>query len=542
MASDAAAATQSNPPDYIHAVKGIGGWLYTLDHKRIALLYLFTTLIFFAMGGLYALALRIEHLTPGEGIMSAQTYNVVFTLHGAIMVFMFIIPNIPGAFGNFLLPIMIGAKDVAFPKLNMFSYYVLIAGALLAVGSILTGGVDTGWTFYTPYSTRTGTSVILMALGAFTLGQASVLTGVNFIATVHKLKAPGMTWHKMPLFVWSTYATAIIQIIATPVIGLTVLLLVVERVFQVGIFDPALGGDAVLFQHFFWFYSHPAVYIMIVPAMGIISEVIPAFSKKPIFGYKPIAYSSLAIAGASFLVWGHHMFVSGQSYLASFIFSLMTIIIGVPTAIKIINWTATMYKGKVSWYTPMLYAMSFIFMFSIGGLTGLFLISLSVDVHLHDTYFVVAHFHYVMMGGTVMAMLAGLHYWWPKMIGKMYPEKLARFACGLMFIGFNVTFLSQFWLGYLGMPRRYFNYEPQYQPLHELSTYGSWMVGGAFLIVFGYLIWSAFRGEKAPANPWNARSLEWTIASPPPTENFITDPVIEEPYNYGTTTEGRSHV
>jgi cytochrome c oxidase subunit 1 len=490
------------------------------------------------VAGIFALWLRLEHLTPTKTIVEASLYNKLFTLHGAIMVFLFIVPNVPAALGNFFLPIMIGAKDVAFPKLNLISYYVFIVGAFLAVSSIVLGGIDTGWTFYTPYSINTSGPVAFMAFAVFIAGFSSIFTGVNFIATIHKMRAPGMKFTDMPLFLWSLYATSIIQILATPVIGITVFLLAMERFLGIGFFDPKLGGDPVLFQHFFWFYSHPAVYIMIVPGMGIISELIPAFSKKTIFGYKPIAYSSLAIAFASFIVWGHHMFVSGQSYLASMIFSWATIIIGIPTAIKIVNWVITMYKGKISWNTPMLYSIWFIFMFSIGGLTGLFLIALATDIHLHDTYFVVAHFHYVMMGGTVMAMLGGLHYWWPKMFGKMYPEMLARVAAVFIFIGFNVTFLAQFALGYLGMPRRYYNYEPRYQPLNIVSTAGSWFIGVGFLLTFGYLLWSLYRGKKAPANPWGAKSLEWTIPSPPPVENFTTDPVIEPPYNYG----GEKHV
>ncbi|MCC6277589.1 MAG: cbb3-type cytochrome c oxidase subunit I [Oligoflexia bacterium] len=527
--------------NYINSPKGLWSWLVTIDHKRIGIMYLFTTLAFFALGGIFALLLRIEHLTPGRTIMDANQYNIAFTLHGAIMVFMFIVPNVPAAFGNFFLPIMIGAKDVAFPKINLLSYYVFWLGAILAVCAIIFGGVDTGWTFYTPYSIRTNTAVIFMASGAFIMGMSSILTGLNFIVTVHKLRAPGMTFFHLPLFIWGIYATAIIQVLATPVIGMTVALLIMERVFGIGFFDPALGGDPILFQHFFWFYSHPAVYIMIVPGMAIISEIIPAFSKKTIFGYKPIAYSSLAIAFASFIVWGHHMFTSGQSYLASLLFSVATIIIGVPTAIKIVNWVATMYKGKVSWETPMLYAMAFIFMFSIGGLTGLFHISLAVSVHLHDTYFVVAHFHYVMMGGTVMAMLGGLHYWWPKMFGVMYNECLGKIGAALMFIGFNMTFGSQFIMGNLGMPRRYYDYAERFQPLHQVSTVGSWFIAASFLLTMSYLIYSLFKGKKAPANPWDAKSLEWTIASPPPTENFLTDPVVTEPYPYGTPNKARSH-
>ncbi|MDO8494209.1 MAG: cbb3-type cytochrome c oxidase subunit I, partial [Deltaproteobacteria bacterium] len=419
---------------FFEAEKGWKSWLLSLDHKRIGLMYMATVMLFFAIGGTFAILMRLELIAPGETIMSADTFNKFFTMHGAIMVFMFIIPVIPAALGNFFLPIMIGAKDVAFPRLNLASYYIFIGGAMLGVFALLQGGVDTGWTFYTPYSIRTATGVILLTLGAFIMGFSSILTGLNFIVTVHQLRAPGMTFHRMPLFVWATYATAIIQVLATPVIGITLLLLVMERLLGIGIFDAALGGDPVLFQHFFWFYSHPAVYIMILPGMGIVSEVIPVFARKHIFGYHAIAYSSLAIAFISFLVWGHHMFVSGQSDLANLLFSFLTMFVAIPTAIKVFNWTATLYKGSISLKTPMLYAMSFLFMFTIGGLTGLFLAALSVDVHLHDTYFVVAHFHYVMMGGTVMGLLAGLHYWWPKMFGKMYPETAGKISCALIFI------------------------------------------------------------------------------------------------------------
>lgn len=537
----------SSEVNYLNAEKGLWSWLTSLDHKRIGVMYLIVTMIFFTIAGFAALWLRLEHLTPGPTLtgtplaLDGDKYNTVYTLHGAMMVFLFIIPNLPGAIGNFLIPIMIGAKDVAFPRLNLASFYILLAGASLAIWSIIVGGVDTGWTFYTPYSIQSKLSVILMATAVFVLGFSSILTGLNFIVTVQKMRAPGMTFHKLPLFIWGMYATAIIQVLATPVIGITVALLVMENWLGIGFFDPKLGGDPILFQHFFWFYSHPAVYIMIVPGMAIISEVIPAFSKKTIFGYKPIAYSSLAIAFASFIVWGHHMFTSGQSYLSSFIFSLATIIIGVPTAIKIINWVVTMYKGIVSWLTPMLYAMNFIFMFTIGGLTGLFLISLSVDVHLHDTYFVVAHFHYVMMGGTVMALLAGVYYWWPKMFGRMYNEFAGKVSAVLMFIGFNMTFLPQFQMGFLGMPRRYFNYDPMYQIYHQISTVGSWFICASFVVTIGTLIYSLFAGAKAPMNPWGARSLEWTIPSPPPTENFTSDPVITDPYPYGDKTKSGHH-
>jgi cytochrome c oxidase subunit I len=519
--------------NYLDEPRGVWSWLTTVDHKRIGVMYLFSTLFAFLLGGIFAILIRIELLTPGRTIMSAETYNKVFTLHGAIMIFLFIIPSIPAALGNFALPLLLGAKDVAFPRLNLASYYVYVAGALLALTAMVTGGVDTGWTFYTPYSSSTGGAVSLMTLAAFVLGFSSIFTGINFIATIHKLRAPGMSWFKMPLFAWSMYATSVIQILATPVLGITLLLLLMERVFSIGIFDPKLGGDPVLFQHFFWFYSHPAVYIMILPGMAIISEVIPVFSRKTIFGYKAIAYSSIAIAVVSFLVWGHHMFVSGQSSLANTIFSFLTFLVAIPSGVKVFNWLATMYKGSISLEAPMLYAISFLLLFAIGGLTGLFLGALSVDVHLHDTYFVVAHFHFVMMGGTVMAFLAGLHYWWPKMFGRMYSEKWARVSAALIFIGFNMTFLSQFVMGSRGMPRRYYNYLDQFQPLHAFSTFGSWVLGLGFIVMAVYLFASLRKPMDAPANPWGGLTLEWSIPSPPSTHNFEETPVVTRgPYDY----------
>ncbi|MDO8644243.1 MAG: cytochrome c oxidase subunit I [bacterium] len=528
--------TSAEHTNYLQAKKGILSWLVTLDHKRIGLLYFFTTFAFFFLGGVFALLVRLELLTPGRTIVDADTYNKLFTYHGAIMIFMFIIPAIPGALGNFFLPIMIGAKDVAFPRLNLASYYIFVAGALLASLTLFMGGVDTGWTFYAPYSIRTASSVILVTMGAFVMGFSSILTGLNFIVTVHKLRAPGMSFYRMPLFIWALYATAIIQVLATPVIGLTTVLLVMERVFGIGFFSPEYGGDPVLFQHFFWFYSHPAVYIMILPAMGIVSEVVSVFSRKPIFGYKAIAFSSLAIAFISFLVWGHHMFTSGQSELANFLFSILTMLVAIPTAIKVVNWTLTLYKGSIWLQTPMLYTLAFIFMFIIGGLTGLFLAALSVDIALHDTYFVVAHFHYTMMGGTVMGLLSGLHYWWPKMFGKMYSEKLAKISWGLIFTGFNVTFFTMFFLGTHGMPRRYYDYLPQYAQLNVIATVGSWLIAAGFFLMFFYLMRSLFRGESAPANPWGGNTLEWQTSSPPPEHNFETIPTVTgNPYHYGVT-------
>jgi len=519
-------------PNYLNVTHGIRSWLLTLDHKRIGVMYLVSTLSAFLLGGIFALLVRTEHLTAGQTIMDADFYNQSFTLHGAIMVFLFIIPSIPAAFGNFILPIMLGAKDVAFPRLNLMSYYLWVGGALMAVVSMATGGVDTGWTFYTPYSTTTSTSVIPMAMGVFILGFSSIFTGLNFIVTIHKLRPPGMTWFRMPLFLWAIYATAILQVLATPVLGITVALLMVERAFGVGIFDPALGGDPVLFQHFFWFYSHPAVYIMILPAMGIISELVATFSHKHIFSYRFIAFSSIAIAILSFLVWGHHMFTSGQSALLGMIFSAITMLVAVPSAIKVFNWITTMYKGSVDLKTPMWYALIFIWVFSIGGLTGVFLGAMSVDVHLHDTYFVVAHFHYVMFGGTVMALLGGLHYWWPKMFGRMYNERMSRIATILVFIGFNLTFFTQFIMGSRGMPRRYFYYPDEYTVWHIASTIGSYIMASGFFLTAGYMIHSLFKGKKAPMNPWGGATLEWRCSSPPPVENFATPPVVGDPYDF----------
>jgi cytochrome c oxidase subunit 1 len=518
--------------NYLNETRGIRSWLLTLDHKRIGIMYLVSTLTAFLLGGIFALLVRTEHLTPGQTIMDADFYNQSFTLHGAIMVFLFIIPSIPAAFGNFVLPIMLGAKDVAFPRLNLMSYYLWVTGALFAVISMATGGADTGWTFYTPYSTSTTTSVIPMAMGVFILGFSSIFTGLNFIVTIHKLRPPGMTWFRLPLFLWALYATAIIQVLATPVLGITVALLMVERAFGVGIFDPALGGDPVLFQHFFWFYSHPAVYIMILPAMGIISELMATFSHKHIFSYKFIAFSSIAIAIFSFLIWGHHMFTSGQSTLLGMIFSAITFAVAIPSAIKVFNWITTMYKGSVDLKTPMWYALIFIWVFSIGGLTGVFLGAMSVDVHLHDTYFVVAHFHYVMFGGTVMALLGGLHYWWPKMFGRMYNERMGYLATALVFIGFNLTFFTQFIIGSRGMPRRYFDYPAEYMGWMVASSIGSYIMASGFFLTAGYLIASLFNGKKAPANPWGGVTLEWKCASPPPVENFATPPVVGDPYDF----------
>ena len=531
-------ASQDGPVDnYLTFTKGFRSWALTLDHKRIGLMYLVGVLGSFFVGGVFALLVRTELLTPGPGPflgeMQGDLYNQFFTLHGAIMVFLVIIPSVPAALGNFVLPIMLGAKDVAFPRMNLMSFYLWVIGAICAVVSLSMGGFDTGWTFYTPYSTTTTTAgVIPVVIGVFILGFSSIFTGLNFIVTVHKLRPPGMTWFRMPLFLWAIYATALIQVLATPVLGITLLMLIVERLFLVGFFDPSMGGDPVLFQHFFWFYSHPAVYIMILPGMGIISEIISVHAHRHIFGYRFIAFSSIAIAVFSFLVWGHHMFTSGQSPLMNMVFSAITFSVAIPSAIKVFNWLATLYKGSISLNTSMMYGLGFLFLFTIGGLTGLHLGTLNTDIHLHDTYFVVAHFHYVMMGSALIAMIGGMHHWWPKMFGRMYNEKAGIFSFILVFIGFNLTFFTQFMLGSHGMPRRYFTYMPEYQTYHVISTIGSYIMGLGFLLTAIYLIHSLVFGRKAPANPWGGRSLEWQCSSPPPHDNFKTTPSVGDCYDF----------
>src|SRR5215510_10379332 len=519
---------------YLNAGYGVKSWLLTKDHKRIALLYLFSVTLFFFLGGAFAVLIRLELLTPQGDLVQAETYNKLFTMHGVIMVFFFLIPSIPAVLGNFMLPLMIGARDVAFPRLNLLSWYLYMAGALFVSTVVVTGGVDTGWTFYTPYSTMSSTShVVPTALGIFIVGFSSILTGLNFIVTIHRMRAPGLTWFRLPLFVWSLYATSLIQLLGTPVLSIVILLLGVERLLHVGFFDPNLGGDPVLFQHLFWFYSHPAVYIMILPGMGVVSELITCFSRKRIFGYNFIAFSSLAIAVLGFLVWGHHMFVSSQSIYAGMVFSILSFIVAIPSAIKVFNWTATLYKGSISFQTPMLYVLGFIGLFTIGGLTGLFLAAMGLDVHVHDTYFVIAHFHYIMVGGMVTAFMGGLHYWWPKITGRMYPEKLGQLAALVMFIGFNLTFFPQFVLGYLGMPRRYHAYSPEFQIYNVMSSAGASILGAGYVLPLIYFIWSLKHGKIAPANPWKATGLEWQTTSPPPKHNFEETPVVTgPPYQY----------
>ncbi|HOX24693.1 MAG TPA: cytochrome c oxidase subunit I [Candidatus Krumholzibacteria bacterium] len=526
------AAEPHHGGNYLNHAAGFRSWLFTLDHKRIGVMYLAAILFSFLLGGIFALLVRTELLTPGRTIMTAEDYNRLFTLHGAVMTFLFIIPGIPAALGNFVLPLMLGAKDVALPRLNLASFHIYVVGALLSVAAILLGGVDTGWTFYTPYSTSTGGPVILVTLGVFVLGFSSIFTGINFIVTIHKMRPAGMGWFRMPLMLWALYATAIIQVLATPVLAITLLLLIAERALGIGIFDPALGGDPILFQHFFWFYSHPAVYIMILPAMGVISELVSIHSRKTIFGYKAIAYSSIAIAIFSFLVWGHHMFVSGQSELAVVIFSALTFSVSIPSAVKVFNWLSTMYKGSIKLETPMVYALAFIVLFGIGGLTGLFLATLATDVHLHDTYFVVAHFHYTMVGGVMIAFLAGLYHWWPKLFGRLFSQRWGNVGAVLVFIGFNLTFFAQFVMGAKGMPRRYFNYPPEFEIYHQISTAGSYLLAVGLFVAAGVLVHSLLAGRHAPANPWGGATLEWQAASPPIHHNFDGPLVLTDPYDF----------
>ncbi|MFO0891927.1 MAG: cytochrome c oxidase subunit I [Isosphaeraceae bacterium] len=510
-------------------------WLLTTDHKRVALLYMASITFFFFVGGAAATVMRLELMTPqGDVLNSPDAYNRLFTMHGVIMIFFFLIPSIPAVLGNFLIPLMLGARDLAFPKLNLLSWYIYILGGLIGIWILIFGGVDTGWTFYTPFSTMySNTMVVTAAVAVFVTGFSSILTGLNFLVTVHTMRAPGLTWFRLPLFIWSHYATSLIMVLGTPVLAIAVSLVAVERLLKVGIFDPKLGGDPILFQHLFWFYSHPAVYIMVLPSMAVISEIIPCFSRRPIFGYRFIAFASIAIAVLGFLVWGHHMFVSGQSMYAGTIFSILSFLVAIPSAIKVFNWTTTMYKGSIRFDTPMLYALGFIGLFTIGGLTGLMLASLAIDVHVHDTYFVVAHFHYIMVGGSVMAYLGGIHFWWPKISGRMYPELWGKLSALIVFVGFNLTFFPQFLLGYLGMPRRYYEYSPEFQVLNVMSTAGASILAVGYVLPLVYLLLTLRNPPDAGPNPWRATGLEWQTDSPPPVHNFEQTPVVVRgPYAY----------
>ena len=521
-------------PNYLNEEYGWKSWLFTTDHKRIAILYLISISIFFFIGGVFAVLMRLELLTPAGDMVNSDTYNKFFSMHGIVMVFFFLVPSIPATLGNFLVPMMVGAKDLAFPRINLLSWYIYVVAGIFTLGAIAMGGVDTGWTFYTPFSsTYSNGYVILTAMAAFINGFSSILTGLNFIVTIHRMRCPGMTWFRMPLFIWSHYAASILMVLGTPVLAIAIVLVALERLIGIGVFDPTKGGDPLLFQHLFWFYSHPAVYIMILPGMGVISEIISTFSRKRVFGYTAVAFSSVAIALFGFFVWEHHMFIMGVSNYSALVFSLLTMLVAVPSAIKIFNWAFTLQKGSITFETPMIYAFGFIGLFTIGGLTGVFLGSLGMDIHLTETYFIVAHFHFVMVGGMLMAFLAGIHFWWPKMTGRMYPESLSKLAAVVTFIGFNLTFLPQFVLGYLGMPRRYHAYPPEFQVLNVLSTAGATVLGVGYLMPLLYLAWSLKYGAIAGNNPWQATGLEWQIQSPPLTENFIEIPIMDhEAYDY----------
>jgi cytochrome c oxidase subunit I len=544
MSVTAAIETPEIANSYLTDGVTLRSWLLTTDHKRIAVLYLGTITIFFFIGGVAAALMRYNLIVPQGMIGSAETYNRLFTMHGVVMVWFFLIPAVPTTLGNFVIPLMIGARDLAFPKLNLISWYLFVAAGIVLLWSLFAGGIDTGWTFYTPLTTAYSHSHVVAAVAAvFVVGFSSIATGLNFIVTIHRLRAPGMTWYKMPVFLWSLYATSVLLVLATPNLAMTLLLLAFERIFHIGVFDPAIGGDPLLFQHLFWFYSHPAVYIMILPGMGVISEIVPVFSRKVIFGYKFIVWSSVAIAVISFLVWGHHMFVAGTSLYSALVFSILSFVVAVPSAIKVFNWIGTMHKGFIRFDAPMLYAIGFIGLFTLGGLTGLFVAALAADVHLAQTYFVVAHFHYVMVGGMVSAFFAGLHYWWPKIFGRMYPEMWGRAGAIIIFIGFNLTFFPQFIVGYLGMPRRYHSYPPEFQVLNVLSSAGATILALGYLLPLAYLTWSLFYGKRASANPWGATGLEWQTSSPPRTENFVVTPtVIETPYNYPPPEAVQHHV
>ena len=538
MSQSLIAATERRGTNYLNVETTVRSWLLTKDHKRIGVMFLVAVTIALFLGGVFALILRFEHLTPGPTFIDAMTYNRMFTLHGVVMIFLFLIPAIPAAFGNFMVPIMIGAEEVAFPKLNLLSFYIYLAGAALALWGMIHGGADTGWTFYVPYSVTSPTKVIPILLGAFVIGFSSIVTGINFIVTIHTMRAKGLTWMRMPLFVWSIYGTSIIQVIATPVLGLTLLLVAIERAFGFGIFDPARGGDPVLFQHLFWFYSHPAVYIMILPAMGVISEVVCCFARKNIFNYKAVAYSSLGIAFVGFLTWGHHLFVSGQSTFDAGAFGVLSMMVAIFTAIKVFTWTLTLYKGSVSFTTPFAYVCGFLYFLVFGGMTGVALATVGLDVHWHDTYFVVAHFHFIMVGASLMGFLAALHYWFPKMFGRQYPEGWGLVAATLIILGFNATFVPQFLLGNAGMPRRYYNYPEQFQWMHVASTMGSTLLFFGFAIIGIYLAISLRRSHIASWNPWGSRGFEWKSPSPPPKHNFERTPTFSgDPHDYHTPFE-----
>jgi cytochrome c oxidase subunit I len=534
--------------NYLTTENTVASWLLTKDHKRIALLFFASITFFFFVGGIAATLMRLNLATP-EGLLQPAVYNRMFTMHGVIMVWFFLIPSIPTTFGNFFIPMMIGARDLAFPRVNLASWYVFNLSGLVVLYALVMGGADTGWTFYTPLSTVYANGyVFAAAMAVFINGFSSIMTALNFVVTIHRMRAPGMTWMRLPLFVWAIYAVSVVMLTATPVLAMDTFLLAVERFLGIGLFDPNHGGDPLLWQHMFWFYSHPAVYIMILPAMGVVSEIIPSYARRPVFGYAGMTIALMSIAILSFFVWAHHMFVAGISIYSGVFFSLMTFFVAVPSAIKVFNWTVSLHKGRIIFDAAMLYALGFVLLFTLGGVTGLMLATLAVDVDVHGTYFVIAHFHYIMVGATVSAFFGALHYWWPKMTGRMFPEGWARFAAILTYVGFNLTFFPQFILGYLGMPRRSYTYPAEWQSWNLLSSAGASILAIAYLLPLLYLGWSLIWGRKAGANPWGATGLEWTTASPPPQHNFEHTPVVTlGPYSYNpedesfTTQEGTVH-
>jgi cytochrome c oxidase subunit 1 len=527
-------AREQHRLNYLNVATGVVSWLLTKDHKRIAILYLLVVTLMFAIGGVAITFARLQLMTPEGQLVPPDTYNKLFTIHGVIMVFFFLVPVVPTVLGNFCLPMMIGAKDLAFPRINLASWYLFVIGGAWALFAMFAGGVDTGWTFYTPYSSQsTHYNVVPTLIGIVIAGFSSIFTGLNFIVTVHRMRAPGLYWWRLPLFVWTIYATSFIFILAVPVLAMALILVIIERIIGIGVFDPALGGDPVLFQHLFWFYSHPAVYIMILPGMGIVSEVIPCFARKNLYGYTAVALSSFGIAGLGFLVWAHHMFVAGISVYSAMIFSFMSFLVAVPSAIKVFNWTSTLYKGSITFEAPMLYSLGFVCLFTAGGLTGLFLACLGMDMHVHDTYFIIGHFHFIMVGGMVLAYMAGLHYWWPKITGRLYSEWWSKLAAIIIFVGFFLTFLPHFILGYAGMPRRYSRYAPEFQVWNVMSSAGASILAVGYVLPLFYLLYSLKYGPAAGPNPWRATGLEWQTPSPPPTHNFEETPiVVRGPYEY----------